>query len=204
MKLLEKIFPAAYDFYGMLEAQTRHTAQGVQAMAAAVAAGAIDEDCPLFSEADRADQVRMDMEQKLVDAFTTPFDRQDIYSISVEMDRIIETVKSSVLAMLAYQVEPDEVVIHLSRCLSEGLEQLVEAVCLLPKDHKAGESKIPAMRAIQKNTEAAYRQGMARLFAASQPMEAMRKREVYRHLRDAAEFFGLTVDRYHKIVVRQV
>jgi hypothetical protein len=62
---------------------------------------------------------------------------------------------------------------------------------------------IAGMRQEQSNVEKVYRRGMAELFAGNDPMLAMRTREVYRHLRDAAVAFGTTVDRYHKIVVRQ-
>ncbi len=203
INLLDKIFPTSYDFYGMLEAQCQATLEGLQDMARIVETGEMYEGCPLFQNADAADDIRMDMEKKLVDAFTTPFDRQDIYSISVEMDRIIEIVKDCVLAMIAYEVKPDDVVRDLSLALAVGMEHLQQAIQLLRQDSKKGEAMIAGMRQEQKNVERVYRQGMARLFAGADPMLAMRTREVYRHLRDAAVAFGTTVDRYHKIVVRQ-
>ena len=201
--LLDKIFPVSHDFYGMLESQTEATAKGVQAMADSALQGKVCQDCPIFAMADRADEIRMDMELKLVEAFTTPFDRQDIYSISIEMDRIIEAVKYSVLAMVSYKVEADTVIKSLSSCLAVGVQQLYQAVCLLRSNHREGEAMISAMRRTQTDVEDAYREGMAQLFETSDPMMAMRKREIYRHLRDAVVFFGFTVDRFHKIVVRQ-
>ena len=50
------------------------------------------------------------MEDNLIEAFATPFDRQDIYSLSVEMDRIVEYAKSTLTEMEAFEVVEDSII----------------------------------------------------------------------------------------------
>jgi uncharacterized protein Yka (UPF0111/DUF47 family) len=84
--LFSAFFPSENDFESMLAHQSDLTVSGVQAFVSWL------EMCPLSNphELDRIENevaiMRHDMEDKLIQSFSTPFDRQDIYSISRQMD----------------------------------------------------------------------------------------------------------------------
>jgi uncharacterized protein Yka (UPF0111/DUF47 family) len=142
------------------------------------------------------------MEKKLVEAFTTPFDRQDIYSISVEMDRILEYAKSTLISMQAFEVEPNDIILKMSEKLKEGTDILSESVTILADGRRKVEQNILKMRNIYLAIEKLYRDGMAVVFKSSDPIDALRKREIYHHIKDASSNLDHAVDVLHRIVVR--
>jgi len=88
--ILDRFFPVKYDFYGMLNKQAEINMLGVDRLHKWLTSRSKEEREELLRYVKEADEVRLNMESKLIEAFITPFDREDIYSISVEMDRVIE------------------------------------------------------------------------------------------------------------------
>ncbi len=202
MKFIDRMFPVKYDFYKMLDEQTKLNAAGVKSLLMWMNSGAESDSKALIELAKQADEVRMDMEKKLVEAFTTPFDRQDIYSISVEMDRIMEYAKSTLISMQAFEVEPNDTILRMGEKLKEGTDILSESVSILPEDLRKVEQNIVKMRGIYLAIEKLYRDGMAVVFKSSDPIDALRKREIYHHIKDASSNLDHAVDVLHRIVVR--
>lgn len=90
--LLDRIFPPKYDFFAMLSEQAQMNAQGVNALFNWLMDASAIESSALRQELKAADDIRMELEKKLIDAFTTPFDRGDIYSISIGMNKVMVRV----------------------------------------------------------------------------------------------------------------
>jgi uncharacterized protein Yka (UPF0111/DUF47 family) len=185
--------------------QAALTAQGVQTLCTWLHEPTTENYDLLLQLADQADDVRMGMEEKLIEAFVTPFDRQELYYISVQMDRIIECAKSTLLSIVAYKVEPSDYVIKMAHFLSEGTNILAEAMISI-LDNKPIESRarIQEIRKAHAEVENYYRKGMADLFQKADAMEALKQHEIYSQLEDAAFYLGSTVDVFHRIVVRIV
>jgi len=158
----------------------------------------------LLREAEAADRYRFAMEDNLIEAFVTPFDRQDIYSLSVEMGRVVEYTKSTLTEMEAFNVGTDPIILDMLRQLMEGTDQLVEAIELLKGNPRMSKIQIGHIRRAQLTIEAQYRAGMVDLFNNPDLMHALKYREVYHHIKDAAIHLGYTTDVLHKIVVRVV
>ncbi len=85
LNFIDRFFPAKYDFYAMLTEQAKTTVQGVAALESWLKIPSSDNAATIHRLTKQADNVRMRMEDCLIGAFVTPFDRQDIYSLSVEM-----------------------------------------------------------------------------------------------------------------------
>jgi uncharacterized protein Yka (UPF0111/DUF47 family) len=158
----------------------------------------------LLIEADLADQVRFDMEDKLIEAFATPFDRQDIYSISNDMDKIVEYAKSTLLEITAFEIQVDEVIESMVGPLMTGTEQLAEAIGLLKEKPLQAQAQIRNIRTIQDRIEESYRTGIALLFKKSDPMVVIKYKEIYHHIKDAQASLGHTTDTLHRIIMRLV
>ena len=200
----ERLFPVKRDFYKMISDQATATTNGIRKLHDWLNSTSDEDYALLFSLADQADKFRFNMENNLIEAFSTPFDRQDIYSLSVEMDRIFEYAKSTLQEMDAFTVNADLTILTMVQQLTIGTDQLAEAVKLLKDDPLTAQTQIVTIRKTQLTIEEVYRAGMAELFKSSDLMHAMKYREVYHHIKDAAIHLGYTTDVLHKIVVRVI
>lgn len=200
----ERFFPIKYNFYSMLNNQAELTALGVSMLLNWLKNQSKEEKEALLKCTEECDKVRMELENNLIEAFSTPYDRQDIYAISVEMDKIIEFTKSTLESMEAFEVRPNDTIIKMVEKLKEGIDLLLGAMKMLEKNTLKAQNEIIKMRKAHAEVEFYYREGMAEVFKGSDAMKALKQREVYHHIKDASVYLGYTVDIFHKIVVRLI
>jgi hypothetical protein len=198
---LERIFPEEYDFEGMLVHQAERTLAGVRIFASWLERTPLSEPVHLNEIEEEVDELRYRLEESLHEAFSTPFDRQDIYSLSRQMDYILNFSRETATEMFAFGVEPDGHIRNMVVRLVHGTEQVCRAVRMISDDRLQVEQAIREARKDMRGIEADYISGMQELFRAGDPMAALRKREVYHHLRDAGRALRSTVDVLHKAVV---
>lgn len=200
--IFDRIFPIKYDFYEMLDRQAGANVNGINALCNWLDGTAEAEYEALIRSVEEADKIRMLLEKDLIEAFSTPFDRVDIYSISVSMDKVIEYAKSTLLSMKAYEVSPDKMIINMTEKLKAGADIFLESVKGLKNNLSAAHQNITLLRETHVEIEQIYRDGMSHLFKSSDPMFALKYREVYHHIKDASENLENSVDILHRIVVR--
>ena len=200
----ERLFPLKRDFYKMIWDQAEASTNVVGCLSSWLSSRSEEDYQLLLQEVDVVDRCRFTMEDNLIEAFATPFDRQDIYSLSVEMDRIVEYAKSTLTEMAAFDVVEDSIIHNMVQQLKVGTDQLAEAIHLLKEDPRKSQVQIGKIRKVQFTIEDEYRAGMAALFNSSDPMYALKYREVYHHIKDAEVYLGYTTDVLHKIIVRVV
>ena len=201
-KFLDRLFPTKYDFYGMLEKQARTNSTGVNALAGWLKNPSEAEPDALLQAVVQADGARVVMEEGLTQAFSTPFDRGDLYSISVGMDKVIEYAKSTLLSMEAYDVKADDVIVRMAENLRNGAAIFADAVAFLKTDLQKAERNISGIRETHTVIEELYRDGMRAAFQSDHAVEALKRREVYHHIKDASSYLEDAVDILHRIVVR--
>lgn len=204
-KFIDNLFPPKYDFYEMLVDQANLTNEGINAILEWLSD---DDNHDKYSNviklSEEADILRIDMEKKLIQSFITPFDRQDIYTISKSIDKILDYSKSTVESMVDYNVECDNIILSMIEALNKGTSELAEALSMLKENPLNAEDFVHPMREKESSIEQLYRKGMVIQFNHSDTLEALKRREVYLHIKDAGKCFGDTVDVFHKIVVRLV
>lgn len=200
----DRLLPVKYDFYKMIGDQADASTNVVGYLSRWLSSRSDEDYQLLLREADAADLCRFTMEENLMEAFVTPFDRQDIYSLSVEMDRIVEYAKSTLTEMEAFEVVEDSIIQTMVQQLKIGTDQLAEAIQQLREHPRKSQIQIGKIRKVQLTIEDEYRAGMVALFNSSEPMYALKYREVYHHIKDAEVYLGYTTDVLHKIVVRMV
>jgi len=200
----ERLFPVKRDFYKMIGDQAEASTKVVGYLSRWLSSRSDEDYQLLLREADEADLCRFTMEDNLIEAFATPFDRQDIYSLSVEMDKIVEYAKSTLTGMEAFEVLEDSIIQNMVQQLKVGTDQLAEAIQLLKDNPRQSKLQIGEIRRVQVAIEDEYRAGMVALFNSLDPMNALKYREVYHHIKDAEVYLGYTTDVLHKIVVRVV
>jgi len=199
--ILNRIFPSDYDFYGMLSRQADQTSVGVRTLISWLEAGASSDPIDLIKEENNGDLLRLDMERLLQEAFSTPFDRQDIYTVSRQMDHILNYTVSTAYEMRAFGVKPDEATMSMARSLLNGSELVARCVQMLKDNPAEAEKFIRRLREYEHDIEKTYVRNMALVFAENDPIMAMKKREIYHHLKDAGRNMSITVDVLHRIIV---
>lgn len=200
--LFDRLFPIKHDFFEMLEHQAKVNGQGVNALYNWLNGGLESESDKLLQAVKEADEIRKSMERDLVEAFSTPFDRGDIYSISVAMDKIIKYAQSTMISMKAFEVIADETIIVMTEKLMEGTMIFTEAIGNLEHMPEKSEQSIFSIRAAHTAIEEYYRGGMTVVFKSGDPMNALRQREIYHHIKDASVNLEDSVDILHRIIVR--
>ncbi|MDI9633039.1 MAG: DUF47 family protein [Methanolinea sp.] len=199
--IFEFIFPVEHDFCAMLSEQAEKTVECVEKFVHWLEAGGGVHPRELGELARMVDAMRYDMEEKLMESFSTPFDRQDIYSLSRQMDYIVNYSFETAREMCAFGVEPDSAMVGMARELLRGTRFVASGVALIGSDRKSIEAMIRSARQSIHALDDTYIESMARLFREGDPMNALRKREVYHHMRDAGRALRATVDILHHVVV---
>ncbi|MGE5627193.1 MAG: DUF47 domain-containing protein [Solirubrobacterales bacterium] len=197
----DKMFPKKYDFFSMLIQQCKITYEGINSMESWIKDKREADYNDFFMYESEADKIRFKLEEDLLEAFMTPFDRQDIYSISIEIDKVIECCKSSIKTIRVLKIEPDLAIISMVQQLCQGARELTEAISILESNPKQCQIIIENIRKYQRSLEELYILGLSELFNKD-AITVLKYREVYNYLKEAASLLGRTVDIYHRICVR--
>ena len=97
------------------------TVAGVQAFVAWLETRPLSDPHELVRIENEVDVMRHELEDKLIRSFSTPFDRQDIYSISRQMDYILNFSKETAKEMNAFGVQADTTILAMARSFSAVL-----------------------------------------------------------------------------------
>ncbi|MBO2537050.1 MULTISPECIES: DUF47 domain-containing protein [Rummeliibacillus] len=200
----DKIFPKKYNFYSLLLAQSKTNYEVIHTLDKWIKDRDESGANELFIKKKEADKIRLQLEHDLIEAFVTPFDRQDLYSISVEMNKISDCSISIFKTIKSLNIEADSTIIGMSSLLSQGAIELNEAILILEKNPAESQSRIEEIRIAQKSMEDIYISGLSELFINKDSITILKYREVYNVLKEAAILLGDTVDIYHRICVRVI
>ena len=174
--------PETPDVLGMLREQTAITMEGMEALIAwsvcdPGAAGRLRE-CE-----HRADDRKRELRAALTISFTTPLDPEDIFELSTELDRMLNSAKNTVREAEVMETAPDQAISEMAAELAHGVRDLSEAFEQLAAGERAA-ATAAADRAAKSQTrvEKIYRQSMSALVAVDDLREVAAKRELYRRL----------------------
>ena len=195
------IFPREYDFESMLAHQSDMTVSGVKTFVVWLETHPLSNPHELQRLETEVDIMRHDLEEKLIKSFSTPFDRQDIFSISRQMDYILNFSNETVKEMYAFGVQPDPSILAMARYLLSGTECISRGIRNITSDKAAVEAEIRHARDAYHRIEEVYIAGMAELLKTNDAMNALRTREIYHHLRDAGRAMRDTLDILHNAVI---
>lgn len=199
--LFAALFPREYDFYAMLDEQADWTVVGVREFVGWLKIKPLASPTELEEIENEVDLMRHEMEDKLIQSFSTPFDRQDIYRISRQMDYILNFARETAKEMFAFSVSPDDHIHGMASQLLTGTECIGRGIKALDSDKDTVEREIHHAREAYNLMEEQYISGMAELLRTDDAMHAIRTREIYHHLRDAGRAMRDTLDILHNAVI---
>lgn len=153
-----------------------------------------------------ADELRRIVAAELNRTFITPLDPEDIYSLSRTIDEIVDYADSTVEEMELFAISGNDYLKQIVALILEGAQEIHLAMMRL-SDHPAlaGEHAARA-RSLENRVERVYRHAVAHLLAnptdLAKVVEALKYREVYRHLSNAADRYAEAADVVNHIVVK--
>jgi uncharacterized protein Yka (UPF0111/DUF47 family) len=175
------LLPDDRDLLGMLHEQAEISLEGMRALVdwASGHTGAAD---ALRACEHRADDAKRALWRALRDSFSPPIDAEDLYTLSAELDEVLNGAKDLVREMEVMDMAPDAAMLEIAGLLVDAVEQLEDAFACLGR--KGDDPTVYADAAIksQRRVERTYRSAMSELLQEDQLREVVGRREAYRRL----------------------
>lgn len=200
---MSNLFPVEHDFFAMLDEQAQLTRVGIESFAQWLERNEDRLGLTVLEKENEADAARHRMEEILVDSFSTPIDRGDLYEISREMDQILNYARSTLREAAALDVMPPQPHYEaFAAGMRAGSAAIADAVHALGTDPAHAEDQIPNVRAATRHIREAYYESLVDIGRERDVNLALRRREIYHHLKDAGVMMDRTTDVLHRIIVR--
>jgi len=175
------------DFCGMLHSQAEKVVEGLDALHA-WAEKADEHERERIKEIEReADELRRILIEELNQTFVTPFDREDIFSLSRAIDDVMDYADRTVDEMEIYEVKPNNHIIEMIGILRKAAHELSDAIRLIQKYPSIALEHATKAKACENEMENAYHRALAELFKGTDTVYMLKMREIYRHLSNAAD-----------------
>jgi uncharacterized protein len=191
------------DFYALLLKHAYKTLEGVEVL------------CTWFQDPQdtkaqrvrdlekEADELKLDLQQKLDASFITPFDREDIFDLSMRLDEIINGAKAVVREVEALEISVATVYLQsMAELLAEGTRCLVRSCEHLNSNTAEAYNQAKLARKAESRFSKLYRQSMKELFDCNDLKTVLKTREVYRCLLDAAEKMDFAAEKLLFVIVK--
>jgi hypothetical protein len=178
-------------FLDLLARQTEYTVQGMEALKQYMK----EPDSALADQVSKteseADEVRRILIDELNRTFVTPFDREDIFALSLTIDDILDYAESTVDEMAMLSVDPNPYLERMVSLLTDAATEIHRAVLQLVDHPNVANDHAVRAKALENRVEQVYREALADLFHdprdLDEVMDILKLREIYRHLSNAAD-----------------
>jgi uncharacterized protein Yka (UPF0111/DUF47 family) len=178
-------------FQNLIEQQAEITYNGLQLLEKYLANPNPDHAEQVSLKESEADEVRRILIDELNRTFVTPFDREDIFALSRSIDDVLDYAYTTVNEMVVLNVMPTPFMQRMASLLRDAAYEIFLAVQRLPKHPSVAIDHAQRAKALENRVEAVYREAIADLFADASDIQhvvsMLKKREVYRHLSNAAD-----------------
>ncbi len=155
-----------------------------------------------------ADERQVKLLRKVATTFITPYDREDIFTLSRAIDDVLDYAYSTVSEMRLFDVRATPHMQRMSSLLRDAGGELMLAVLRLQQHGKVANEHMRRAKKLENKIEAEYRLALAAMFKdvteVKQVVEVMKMREVYRHLSNAADRVDEAANVIAHIVVKSM
>ncbi|MBS1191203.1 MAG: phosphate transport regulator-like protein [Rhodocyclaceae bacterium] len=201
-RLFERVFPKTPDFFALLAEQCFHVSHSTGLLVDYMESGDPEVGLQIRQDEHDADRVKARNLHTLNEAFSTPIDREDIYRAIVDLDEIVNYCKTTVSEMDVLGVKPDKHSLEIALHIKLGVDALVTGYAKLATQPAAAAEDADNARRAERKAEKAYRRAIADLFQGDDYINMFKRREIYRHLSNAADRVANCANTLHDIVVK--
>jgi uncharacterized protein Yka (UPF0111/DUF47 family) len=196
------LFPDNPDVLAMLRDQTAVTVDGMRALVTWSGGDRTAADTVRACE-HLADENKRTLWKTLRDAFSTPVDAEDLYSLSADLDQVLNASKDLVREADVMNLDPDPPTHEMVVLLAEAVGYLSNALSQLgTHDGDATQSADAAIKS-QRKIEHIYRRAMSALLADDDVHEVNARREIYRRVSRIGDLIHTVADRVWYAVVKE-
>ncbi len=194
--------PKNPDLLGLLCEQAAITVDGMCALEVwAAGEPTAGDDVRAFEHV--ADDKKRQLWRELRDAFSPPIDAEDLYSLSSDLDEVLNASKNLVREFEVMQLAPDTATHEMVLLLAKATRSLADAFARLGRQE--GDATECADAAIKRarGVEHVYRSAMSTLLQIDDLREVMGRREAYRRLARIADHIHAVADRVWYAVMKE-
>jgi uncharacterized protein len=138
-----------------------------------------------------ADEARRILIDELNRTFVTPFDREDIFALSLAIDDILDYANTTLDEMQIFKVTPNSYIERMVSLLTEAAMEIHRGVLRLEDHPNVANDHAVRAKALENRVEHVYREALADLFRTPSDLDGvmliLKLREIYRHLSNAAD-----------------
>jgi len=205
-RLWQQVVPEMPDFHGMLEAQAENLCITMNVLSEYLYSGEGEDADKVNELVEQGHALRDTTLQQLYSSFITPIDREDIYTLAMAIDHILDYIKNTMREVELLQIEASECMQSMAAELGKGADSLALGLAKL----RAGEAEEVAesvkTRESERRVEDLYREVLELMFQGEEYRQLVegkeppdvracldyvvtriKRREVYRHLSNAAD-----------------
>jgi uncharacterized protein len=201
-RLFDRVFPKMPNFFELLAEQAAQVAHTTSALVDFMESGDPEIGKLIKRDEHEADLLKIRNIHLLNEAFSTPIDREDIYRAIMDLDEIVNYCKNTVSEMDVLGVPPDKHVLQMAVHLKLGVDALVAGFARLGSLPAHAASDADSARKAERKVEKLYRKALADLFQGEDYIAMFKRREIYRHLSNAADRMAHCANTLHDIVVK--
>ena len=201
-RLFDRVFPKMPDFFGALSSQCQHVAQTTGLLVEFMESGDVPIGERIRQDEHDADRIKAENLHTLNEAFSTPIDREDLYRAIIDLDEIVNYCKTTVSEMEVLGLAPDKHCLEMAMHIKLGTDALAQGYARLAKEPAAAAADADAARKAERRVEKNYRRAIAELFVGDDYIHMFKRREIYRHLSNAADRMANCANTLHDIVVK--
>jgi len=171
--------PETPDLVGQLADQAAITRQGIESFAA-WAAGDESAGDALPEIEHRGEESKRALLEELREAFLTPIEPEDLFSLSRGIDWILDYARDLVSEARAMGVSPDARLAEMAGLLRDAMEHICQAVAAIHSDGEAAAAAADQAIRAERELERCYYRGTAELLQIDARNERISSRELYR------------------------
>ncbi len=194
--------PKNPDLLGLLCEQSAITVEGMHSLAA-WAAGERAAGDHVREYEHQADDKKRQLWRELREAFSPPIDAEDLYSLSSDLDEVLNAAKNLVGELEVMELAPDTATHEMTLLLAEATQHLADAFARLGKQEGDATQCADAAIKSTRRVEHLYRSAMSTLLQIDDLREVMGRREVYRRLSRIGDHIHNVADRVWYAVMKE-
>jgi len=176
---LKILFDHERNFYKLVADQAENVKEGIDRFTD-WPEGCCDYQDVVFAAEEKADEFRTAVSEALREAFSTPFEREDIYDLSHMLDNVMDGARRAASEMAALEIIPDDSLRSMFKVVSGSMSTLAEAFGTLEESRKGAYDLAMKAKEVEKQMQSVYEKSMKALFEQDDLKEILKRREVYR------------------------
>jgi hypothetical protein len=198
-----RVFEPKTDFFALLNIQAATTLEGMLALEEWINEGAFERCQKVRDLENEADEHKLELERRLVESFITPFDREDIYDLSIKLDEVINSAKATAREIEALEFRSsDSFLKEMAATLVEGTRCLTQSFYHLQSNHVEAANQATLARKSENRFAKTYRVAMRSLFTLDDFKTLLKTREVYSCMVAAAGKIDVVGEKLVHVIVK--